>query len=56
MISITHLTVLTEYAARYGCKLVLAGDQEQLAAVEGGGAMTLLADRLGLGRGEAPGR
>jgi hypothetical protein len=25
----------------------LAGDQEQLAAVEGGGAMTLLADRLG---------
>jgi hypothetical protein len=27
--------------------LVLAGDQEQLAAVEGGGAMTLLAGRLG---------
>jgi hypothetical protein len=27
--------------------VVLAGDQEQLAAVEGGGAMTLLADRLG---------
>jgi AAA domain/TrwC relaxase len=32
---------------RNSCKLVLAGDQEQLAAVEGGGAMTLLADRLG---------
>ena len=47
MISITHLAVLAEYAARHGCKLVLAGDQEQLAAVEGGGAMTLLADRLG---------
>jgi conjugative relaxase-like TrwC/TraI family protein len=47
MISITHLAVLTEYAARHGCKLVLAGDQEQLAAVEGGGAMTLLADQLG---------
>jgi AAA domain/TrwC relaxase len=47
MISITHLAVLTEYAARNGCKLVLAGDQEQLAAVEGGGAMMLLADRLG---------
>src|SRR4029077_20882017 len=31
----------------HGCKLVLAGDQEQLAAVEGGGAMMLLADRLG---------
>ena len=26
---------------------MLTGDQEQLAAVEGGGAMTLLADRLG---------
>ena len=47
MISITHLAAITEYAARNGCMLVLAGDQEQLAAVEGGGAMTLLADRLG---------
>ena len=36
-----------QYAARNSCKLVLAGDQEQLAAVEGGGAMMLLADRLG---------
>ena len=47
MISITHLAAIVDYAARNGCKLVLAGDQEQLAAVEGGGAMTLLADRLG---------
>ena len=47
MISATHLAALAEYAARNGCKLVLAGDQEQLAAVEGGGAMMLLADRLG---------
>jgi hypothetical protein len=47
MISITHLAALTEHAARHGCKLILAGDQEQLAAVEGGGAMMLLADRLG---------
>jgi len=47
MISITHLAALTGYAARNRCKLILAGDQEQLAAVEGGGAMTLLADRLG---------
>ena len=47
MISLTHLAALTEYAARNRCKLVLAGDQEQLAAVEGGGAMMLLADRLG---------
>jgi hypothetical protein len=47
MISLTHLATIAEYAARNGCKLVLAGDQEQLAAVEGGGAMTLLAERLG---------
>ncbi|MFY9926488.1 MAG: AAA family ATPase, partial [Streptosporangiaceae bacterium] len=47
MISLTHLAAIAEYAARNGCKLVLAGDQEQLAAVEGGGAMMLLADRLG---------
>jgi hypothetical protein len=47
MISMTHLAALTEYAARNRCKLVLTGDQQQLAAVEGGGAMMLLADRLG---------
>ena len=47
MVPITHLSALVDYAARNGCKLVLAGDQEQLAAVEGGGAMMLLADRLG---------
>jgi hypothetical protein len=47
MISVNHLAAIVSYAARNSCKLVLAGDQEQLAAVEGGGAMTLLADRLG---------
>jgi TrwC relaxase/AAA domain len=47
MISITHLAAIAEYAARNRCKLILAGDQAQLAAVEGGGVMTLLADRLG---------
>jgi hypothetical protein len=47
MISMTHLAAVVSYAARNSCKLILAGDQEQLAAVEGGGAMTLLADRLG---------
>ncbi len=47
MVSITHLAALVDHAARNGCKLVLAGDQEQLAAIEGGGAMMLLADRLG---------
>src|SRR6185312_5753060 len=47
MVSLAHLATLAEYAARHGCTMVLAGDQEQLAAVEGGGAMMLLADRLG---------
>jgi len=47
MVSMAHLTALVDHAARNGCKLVLAGDQEQLAAVEGGGAMMLLAERLG---------
>jgi hypothetical protein len=47
MISLRHLSALVSHAARNGCKVILAGDQEQLAAVEGGGAMMLLADRLG---------
>jgi hypothetical protein len=47
MISLPHLAAITAYATRHSCKLVLAGDQEQLAAVEGGGAMTLLAGQLG---------
>jgi hypothetical protein len=47
MVSIAHLAALVDHAARHGCKLILAGDQQQLAAVEGGGAMTLLAGRLG---------
>ena len=47
MVSMTHLSAIVAHAARNGCKVVLAGDQQQLAAVEGGGAMMLLADRLG---------
>ncbi|MGH2873510.1 MAG: MobF family relaxase, partial [Solirubrobacteraceae bacterium] len=47
MVSITHLSAIIGYAATNGCKVVLAGDQEQLAAVEGGGAMMLLARRQG---------
>jgi conjugative relaxase-like TrwC/TraI family protein len=47
MVSMAHLSAIVGYAARTGCKVVLAGDQAQLAAVEGGGAMMLLADRLG---------
>ena len=47
MVSMAHLSALVDHAARNGCKLLLAGDQEQLAAVEGGGGMMLLAERLG---------
>ena len=47
MVSIAHLAALVDHAARNGCKLMLTGDQEQLAAIEGGGAMMLLADRIG---------
>ncbi len=47
MVSVAHLSALIGHAARSGCKVVLAGDQEQLAAVEGGGGMMLLASRLG---------
>lgn len=47
MVSIAHLSALVGYAAQNGCKVVLAGDQEQLAAVEGGGGMMLLANQLG---------
>jgi hypothetical protein len=47
MVSMQHLAALIGHAARNGYKVVLAGDQEQLAAVEGGGAMMLLASRLG---------
>ena len=47
MVSMVHLVAIVGHAARSGCEVVLAGDQEQLAAVEGGGAMMLLANRLG---------
>src|SRR4029079_11018539 len=43
MVSLTHLAALVEYAARNGCKLVLAGDQEQARAREPGCEVTLLA-------------
>ncbi len=47
MMSTSDLTDITEYAARNGHKVIAAGDQEQLAAIEGGGGMMLLASQLG---------
>ena len=47
MVSMEHLARIVEYAARNGCKVVVSGDQQQLAAVESGGGMMLLANRMG---------
>ena len=47
MVSMEHAAQIVAYAAEHGCKVVISGDQQQLAAVEGGGAMMLLASRMG---------
>ncbi len=47
MMPTEDLADITRFAVTGGHKLLIAGDQEQLAAVEGGGAMMLLANRLG---------
>ncbi|HEX3922112.1 MAG TPA: MobF family relaxase [Streptosporangiaceae bacterium] len=43
MTSTEDIRDLAELAARYGAKLLIAGDHGQLTAVEGGGGMALLA-------------
>lgn len=47
MTSLPDLADIVGQAARCGAKVIIAGDQEQLAAVEAGGGMALLARRLG---------
>ena len=47
MTSVADLADMCTFAAARGCKLLVIGDNEQLAAVEGGGGMALLAARLG---------
>jgi len=47
MMSLADLAAIVTVAAATGSKVVVTGDHEQLAAVEGGGAMLLLARRLG---------
>ncbi|HEY3035725.1 MAG TPA: AAA family ATPase, partial [Streptosporangiaceae bacterium] len=47
MISNPDLADVVAYVSRRGAKLVLAGDAQQLQAVENGGGMCLLARRLG---------
>jgi hypothetical protein len=48
MMSGLDLTDLISLAGELGGKVILAGDTEQLQAVQNGGGMSLLADRLGL--------
>ena len=45
--SLPDLAEIVAYAARRKAKVLIAGDQEQLTAVESGGGMMLLARRLG---------
>ena len=47
MVSLADLAAILAVARRTGSKVAIAGDHEQLAAIEGGGAMMLLARRLG---------
>lgn len=47
MMSLPDLAEIIAHATRRGAKVIIAGDCEQLAAVESGGGLTLLARRLG---------
>jgi TrwC relaxase/AAA domain len=47
MMSLADMAAILALARESGCKVVVTGDHEQLAAVGSGGAMLLLARRLG---------
>jgi len=47
MMSIADMTAILTVARDQSCKVVIAGDHQQLTAVEGGGAMMMLARRHG---------
>jgi conjugative relaxase-like TrwC/TraI family protein len=47
LMSLADTAAILALAREHGCKVVVTGDHEQLAAVEGGGAMMLLARRHG---------
>jgi conjugative relaxase-like TrwC/TraI family protein len=47
MLGTPDLADLIDLAARHGGKVIVAGDTEQLQAVQNGGSVSLLADRLG---------
>ena len=45
--SVANMAAILGIAAARDCKVVITGDHQQLGAVEGGGAMAMLARRLG---------
>ena len=47
MVSMNHLARIIDLAERHDCKVFITGDHQQLAAVESGGGMTMLANHLG---------
>ena len=47
MMSMADMAAVLRLAAESGCRVLITGDHEQLAAVEGGGGMMMLTRRLG---------
>jgi hypothetical protein len=47
MMSMADLAAILRLAARHQCRVLITGDHEQLAAVEGGGGMVMLARQMG---------
>ncbi len=47
MVSMNHLARIIDLAEKHDCTVFVTGDHQQLAAVESGGGMTLLASHLG---------
>ena len=56
MMSIADIAAILAIARDRDCKVVITGDHEQLAAVEGAGAMAMLARRLGFAQLTEPQR
>jgi len=47
MMSIPDMAAILRIAAERGCRVLIMGDHEQLAAVEGGGGLVMLTRRMG---------
>ena len=47
MMSMADLAAIMRLAAQHQCRVLITGDHEQLAAVEGGGGMVMLARQMG---------